>query len=74
MRLSDVIKARQSKQISDEKRWAKADAARAKFTPQENLHPAIGVMVTAKGVKYYAYIGGVYREGSPEHLTNLLVD
>jgi hypothetical protein len=70
MRLSDVIKARQSKQISDEKRWAKADAAK----PRTDLHPAIGVMMTAKGVKYYAYIGGVYREGSPEHLTNLLVD
>ena len=72
MRLSDVIKARQNKAASDEKRWAKADAARAKFTPQQNLHPAIGVMMTAKGVKYYAYVGGAYREGSPEHLTNLL--
>jgi len=71
VRLSDVIKARQSKQISDEKREA---AARAKFTPQENLHSAIGVMMTAKGVKYYAYVDGAYREGSPEHLTNLLVD
>jgi len=74
VRLSDVIKARQSKQISDEKRWAKADAARAKFIPQENLHPAIGSLMTAKGVKYYAYVDGSYREGSPEQLTSLLVD
>ena len=72
MKLSDVIKARQSKQINDEKRWAKADAARAKFIPQENLHPAIGSLMTATGVKYYAYVDGAYREGSPEHLSALI--
>jgi hypothetical protein len=70
MRLSDVIKQRQAQQVSDEKRWAKADAAK----PRTDLHPAIGVMMTAKGVKYYAYVDGAYREGSPEHLTSLLVD
>jgi len=72
VRLSDVIKARQSKQISDEKRWAALDAERAKFTVQDNLHPAIGSLMTATGVKYYAYVDGAYREGSPEHLSALI--
>jgi len=72
VRLSDVIKQRQAQQVSDEKRWAALDAERAKFTVQDSLHPAIGSLMTATGVKYYAYVNGVYREGSPEHLTSLL--
>jgi hypothetical protein len=72
MTLSDTIKQRQMHQISNEKRWAKMDAARAKFTVQDNLHPAIGSLMTAKGVKYYAYVAGVYVEGSPDHLSSLL--
>jgi hypothetical protein len=72
MKLSDAIKQRHMQQVSDEKRWAKMDAARAKFTVQDNLHPAIGSLMTSKGVKYYAYVDGVYREGSPEHLSSLI--
>jgi len=57
-------------------RWAKEDAARAKrvakFTPRTDLHPAVGVLMSAKGVRYYAFVAGVYREGSPEHLASLL--
>lgn len=72
MKLSDVIKQRQARQVSDEKRWAALDAERAKFTVQDNLHPSIGSLMTATGVKYYAYVDGEYREGSPEHLSALI--
>jgi predicted cobalt transporter CbtA len=72
MRLSDVIKQRHMKQVNDEKRWAALDAERAKFTVQDNLHPAIGSLMTVAGVKYYAYVNGVYREGSAEDLSSLL--
>ena len=43
-----------------------------KFTPRTDLHHAVGVLINAKGVRYYAYVGGVYREGTPEHLAALL--
>jgi hypothetical protein len=36
------------------------------------MHPAIGVLISAKGVTYYAFVNGVYREGTPEHLTSLI--
>jgi hypothetical protein len=32
----------------------------------------VGVLISAKGVTYYAFVGSVYREGSPEHLASLL--
>jgi hypothetical protein len=32
----------------------------------------VGVLISAKGVTYYAFVAGVYREGSPEHLASLL--
>jgi len=44
----------------------------AKFTPQENLHTAIGALVNENGIRYYAYINGKYTEGTPEALTSLL--
>jgi hypothetical protein len=72
MKFSDTIKQRHMQQVSDEKRWAKMDAARAIFTVQDNLHPAIGSLMTSKGVKYYAHVNGVYHEGSPENLALLL--
>lgn len=59
-----------------EARSAKRNAAHAakvaKFTPRTDLHPAVGVLISAKGVRYYAFVGGVYREGTPEHLASLL--
>jgi len=72
--LSDVLAIKRNERDADAARWAKADAARAKriakFIPRTDLHPAVGVLVNAKGVRYYAYVGGVYREGSPEHLAS----
>jgi len=44
----------------------------AKFTPQNNLHPAIGALVNKNGIRYYAYINGKYTEGTPEALTSFL--
>jgi hypothetical protein len=59
-----------------EARFSKSNAAHAKriakFTPRTDLHPAVGVLMSAKGVRYYAFVGGVYREGTPEHLAALL--
>jgi hypothetical protein len=43
-----------------------------KFEVAKNLHPAIGALMTAKGVKYYAYINGVYTEGTIDQLTGKL--
>lgn len=74
--LSDVLAAKRKESDAEAARWAKEDAARAKriakFTPRTDLHPAVGVLISAKGVKYYAFVAGVYREGSPEHLASLL--
>jgi hypothetical protein len=75
--LSDVLAAKRKQSDAEAARWAKEDAARAKriakFTPRTDLHPAVGVLISAKGVTYYAFVAGVYREGSPEHLASLLV-
>ena len=72
--LSDVMAQKRDESDAEQIRWAKADAARAKrvakFTPRTDLHPAVGVLISAKGVTYYAFVGGVYREGSPEHLAS----
>ena len=74
--LSDVMAQKRNENDAFEARHAKANSARAKriakFTPRTNLHPAVGVLMSAKGVTYYAFVGGVYREGSPEHLVSLL--
>lgn len=70
--LSDVIAERRNQADAEAVRWAKEDARRAKFTPRTDLHPAVGVLMSAKGVRYYAFVGGVYREGTPEHLASLL--
>jgi hypothetical protein len=74
--LSDVMAQKRNERDAEAIRWAKSDAARAKriakFTPRTDLHPAVGVLISAKGVTYYAFVGGVYREGSPEHLASLL--
>jgi len=74
--LSDAIAQKRNENDAFEARFAKENAARAKriakFTPRTDLHPAVGVLISAKGVTYYAFVGGVYREGSPEHLASLL--
>ena len=68
--LSDVIKA---KHIAEAKAINKENAKRAKFQVAKNLHPAIGALMSAKGVRYYAYIDGIYTEGTVEQLTNKLI-
>ena len=70
--LSDVIAQKRNERDAEAVRWAKEDARRAKFIPRTDLHPAVGVLMSAKGVTYYAFVSGVYREGSPEHLASLL--
>jgi hypothetical protein len=74
--LSDVIAQKENKRAADEVRYAKSDAKQkaliAKFTPRTDLHPAVGVLTNVKGVLYYAFVNGVYREGTPEHLESLL--
>ena len=74
--LSDVMAQKRNERDAEAVRWAKQDAACAKriakVTPRTDLHPAVGVLVNAKGVRYYAFVGGVYREGSPEHLAALI--
>ena len=74
--LSDVVEQRRNEYDADEIRYAKSEAKQkaliAKFTPRTDLHPAIGVLINIKGVRYYAFVNGVYREGTPEHLESLL--
>jgi hypothetical protein len=73
--LSDVLKAKRNERDAEAVRWAKKDAARAeriaKFAPRTDLHPAVGALISAKGVIYYAFVNGVYREGNPDHLASL---
>jgi hypothetical protein len=74
--LSDAMAQKRNENDAFEAKFAKANAAQAakiaKFTPRTDLHSAVGVLINAKGVRYYAYVGGVYREGTPEHLAALL--
>ena len=74
--LSDALAQKRNENDAFEARFAKENAARAKriakFTPRTDLHPAVGVLISAKGVTYYAFVNGVYREGTPEHLTSLI--
>jgi hypothetical protein len=74
--LKQVTETKRNERNASQARFAKADAAQAakiaKFTPRTDLHPAVGVLMSAKGVRYYAFVGGVYREGTPEHLASLL--
>lgn len=70
--LADAIKARQLDYLAGEAQSKKEAAAQQKFEVEKNLHPAIGALVTAKGVKYYARIDGKHTEGTVEELTALL--
>jgi hypothetical protein len=68
--LAEVVKV---KHIAEMRQINKENAQKAKFQVAKNLHPAIGALMTTKGVKYYAYINGVYTEGSVEALTGKLI-
>ena len=57
---------------SAEARRAAAHAAR--FVVPADLHPAIGVLTTARGVRFYAYIGQVETFGTVESLTAALTE
>ena len=67
-----VLAERQAKYAREAVRGAKQAAKDAKFKPRTDLHPAVGVLMKAKGVRYYAYVNGTYREGTPEHLAALI--
>lgn len=76
--LSDVIADRQRIRDEEAVRWAEQDAQKAareaKFRIPEDLHPGIGVLTSAEGVRFYAHLGRdrVYTEGSVEELTATL--
>lgn len=70
--LSAILNARRAAADKQAARWAKEDAKAAKFQIRTDIDPRIGALINAKGVRYYAYVGGVYRESTPEHLTALL--
>jgi len=76
MRLSEAMEMRRREredfEIRSAKRNAQANKLREKFTPRTDLHPSVGVLISAKGVRYYAYVKGVYTEGTPEQLDQLL--
>lgn len=72
--LSDVQAARRAQADEQAVRWAKEDAKAAKFQIRTDIDPRIGALMSAKGVRYYAYVGAdrAYTEGSPEQLATLL--
>lgn len=70
--LSDVMAQKRKESDAEQIRWAKEDARIAKFTPRTDLHPSIGVLTNKNGVRYYTFVNGVYHEGSPEYLSELL--
>jgi hypothetical protein len=70
--LSDVLAAKNKVAEAEAIKYAKQDAKQAKYKVAADLHPAIGVLMTAKGVKYYAFVNGQYREGSVDALTSAL--
>ena len=71
--------ARREHSAQDEQFWARNAARRAKTAQREakffvptNLHPAIGVLVKATGVTFYAYLHGSSQpitKGTVEELT-----
>lgn len=76
--LSDVLADRQRIRDDEVVRWAEQDAQKAateaKFRIPEILHPGIGVLTSADGVRFYAHLGldRVYTEGTVEELTAAL--
>jgi hypothetical protein len=67
-----ALAQRHAKYAHDAIRAAKQAEHDAKFAVRTDLHPAVGALINASGVRYYAFVNGVYREGSPEHLASLL--
>ena len=72
--LSDVLAAKSLARAEEALQQAKQDAKLAKFKVAADLNPAIGALMTAKGVKYYAFINGQYTEGSADALAAALVN
>jgi hypothetical protein len=70
--LSDVLAAKSLAAADDAIKQAKQDAKQAKFKVAADLNPGIGALMTAKGVKYYAYVNGQYTEGSADALAAAL--
>lgn len=76
--LSDVLADRQRIRDDEVVRWAEQDAQKAaleaKFRIPDNLHPGIGVITSANGVRFYAHLGHdrVYTEGTVDELTKTL--
>ena len=71
--LSDVLAAKSLAAADEAIKQAKQDAKLAKFKVPADLNPAIGVLMTAKGLKFYAFIDGQYTEGSAEALAAALI-
>ena len=67
-----ALAQRHAKYEHDAIRAAKQAEQESKFVIRTDLHPAVGALINASGVRYYAYVNGVYREGTPEHLASLL--
>ena len=68
--IAEVVK---EKHIAEMRQINKENAQKAKFQVAKNLHPAIGALMTSKGVKYYAYLNGIYTEGTVDQLTAKLI-
>lgn len=70
-----VSDAREEKWLADRRvaaRFAKAASRAARFAIPADLHPAIGVLTRGSGVAFYAFVDGVYAEGTVAELTALL--
>ena len=78
MRLSDAMKMKRKEREDFDKKFSKINAKalerRAKYTPRTDLHPSVGVLIGRRGVRYYAYVRGVYTEGTPETLAQMLTN
>jgi len=71
--LSDILAAKSLAAAEEAMQQAKQEAKLAKFKVPADLNPAIGTLMTAKGVKFYAFINGQYTEGSAEALAAALI-
>jgi hypothetical protein len=65
VRYADLMR----KAVIDDRHAAKAAKVAARHFVPANLHPAIGVLQNARGVKFYAFVNGFYTVGSVDALT-----
>jgi hypothetical protein len=72
MTYSEVLEQRKTKYAREAILAAKQIEKNSKFVARTDLHPSIGILVNKNGVRYYTCVGGVYREGTPEYLTEML--